>query len=378
MTVKPYCLAVTSYNKNQPGFLDFSYRLKSLAIFFDLEIILVDGQREQDAEIKGARHHYIEMGEGKLGWSTYLHNCFKYIKHKQPDVVVLLHSALSPLSIFLRGTPVCLYWNEHPTNLMHLSQHFSPIKNLITKLLHRFFFVGVKHADLVMPIGEAHYDDLVSHGVDRKKIELMYMGVSEEFVNNSNEKTVDSRFIKLIYVGSVSKARGRDVMLDAMSIVRKKTNDVELKIIGASDEQVAYCKDKIQSLGISDTVTVIKRIGGAEVPAYMHQADVGICLWEVSPWTQFNPPTKLFEYLVAGLPVLASDIRTHTQYVEPWGNGFIFQYDAKSLANAIIEIHGNKRKINSLKHQAELSGEVYKWSGIEPKFINAIKRLIES
>ncbi len=141
--------------------------------------------------------------------------------------------------------------------------------------------------------------------------------------------------LELIYVGSVSKARGRDVMLEALAIANRERCIARLTLVGASDAELAYCRDYASRLGIADAVRVQGRIAGDAVPACLRGADAGLCLWEDLPWWRFNPPTKLFEYLVAGLPVLASDIRTHTAYVAEGHNGFIFSYDSNSLARTI-------------------------------------------
>lgn len=371
------CIVVTYFDERQPGFLDFSYRLHALANAYDLEVVLSLKHCPAELEVEGVHYHHIPMRKGKVGWVRYLIDAARYIKRQNPDVVVLLHSALAPLSLLLRSSPTCLYWNEHPTNLMHLPTSFSPLRWSVTILLQKSFFWGARNANLIMPIGEAHYQDLLDHGVSNNKMALIYMGVSDIFLAKENQVDKQSTYdqVKLIYVGTVSEARGRDVMLEAMAIVAQDTLNVRLTIVGASSEQVGYCQNRISELGIASIVKVIKRIPGAEVPDYIHRSDFGVCLWEVSPWTQFNPPTKLFEYLVAGLPVLASDIKTHTSYISHWKNGLVFEYSAEGLADVIHELVQNKHQIDDLKSRALVSGKHHRWKDIEPIFISAIRQV---
>ena len=199
------------------------------------------------------------------------------------------------------------------------------------------------------------------------------MGVSDDFLLKDCVKKVElNEAVQLVYVGTVSKVRGRDVMLDAMAILVKENIHVHLTIIGASEDELVYCKHRIHELEIEGYVSVFGRLPGSQIPSFLVKADLGICLWEPNPWNEFNPPTKLFEYLVAGVPVLASNIRTHSRYIKDWHNGLIFDYDETSLANAITEMCRHKNRIQTLKDNAVQSAERYLWSGIEPIFLASV------
>jgi glycosyltransferase involved in cell wall biosynthesis len=374
-----HCVVITCFDCNQPGFLDFSYRINSLAKEYRLTIVSQADITQPELLLAQAKYQVISIGNGKLGWLSYLLKCGWLIRQQKPDIVVLLHSAAAPIALLTASIPTCLYWNEHPTNLIHLPTKFSPIRRMITVLLHKLIFFGAKKANLIMPIGEDHQIDLCLHRVDQNKIKMIYMGVSERFLV---KRTINQDGMKLplrlIYVGTVSVQRGRDVMLDAMAILAKEHAEVHLTIIGANEEQLIFCEQRIQHLKIKDYVTVLGRISGEQVPNYLQQADFGICLWEKSPWYEFNPPTKLFEYLTAGLPVLASNIRTHTRYIQDWNNGLIFEYDKTSLAKAISSLYQHRNRIQSLKHNANAAGLQYSWNKLEKVFLQSVRSLLSS
>jgi glycosyltransferase involved in cell wall biosynthesis len=231
--------------------------------------------------------------------------------------------------------------------------------------------------DIVMPIGEAHLEDLHKNGISPSNTRMLYMGVSHDFVPKDNiAQKNPSQSIRLIYTGTVSKVRGRDVMLEAMALLAKENTVAHLTIIGCSEEQLKFCSQRIHELSIENMVTLLGRMSGKDIPAYLAQADVGICLWERTVWTEFNPPTKLFEYLVAGLPILASNISSHTRYVHHWRNGLIFDYDANSLAKTIVTLNNQKSKIGDLRKQAKDSGNQYLWERIEPIFLREVQKLV--
>ena len=368
--MKKKCIVVTCFDQNQPGFLDFSYRIQSLAKKYQLTILSQSEITQTELLFDNIVYKALPCRGGKVGWINYLIKCAQYVRSGQFDIVFLLHSATAPIALLVRSIPVCLYWNEHPTNLIHMPTKFAPIRRLITSALHQLIFFSASKANLLMPIGEEHQDELYKHQIDPNKIKMIYMGVSDDFLLKDSVKKFElNGALQLVYVGTVSKVRGRDVMLDAMAILAKENIHVHLTIIGASEDELVYCKQRINKLEIEEFVSVIGRLPGRKIPNLLVKADLGICLWEPNPWNEFNPPTKLFEYLVAGIPVLASNIRTHSRYIKDWHNGLIFDYDETSLANAITELCTHKNKIQKLKVNASQSAERYLWSGIEPIFL---------
>jgi len=373
------CIVVTCFDQNQPGYLDFSYRIASLAKDYQLTIVSLHEITQSELLLKNISYRVFTVSAGKLGWASYLIKNAMFIRQQKPDVVMLLHSAAAPIVLLIGNIPTCLYWNEHPTNLVHLPTKFAPIRRIVTLALYKILFTSARKASVVMPIGEEHRDDLCKHKVEPQKIVMLYMGVSDQFLLKQTTKEHDTnQTVHLMYLGTVSKVRGRDVMLEAMSILAKKNVGVHLTIVGANQEQLDYCKERILELQIAGMVTVLGRVPGNRIPDYLIQADFGICLWEQNIWNEFNPPTKLFEYLVAGVPVLASNIRTHTRYVQDWKNGLIFDYDAHSLARVIIELDKNKNNIYTFKKHAAESGQRFLWSKLEPTFLASIHTLATS
>lgn len=373
---RPSCVVITCFDEHQPGYMDFLYRIRALSKVYQVTLVSQQTLIQQELMIPRVQYHSIPHQGGKLGWLTYLVKSARYARNLNPDVVMLLHSALAPITMLMGKTPSCLYWNEHPTNLMHMPTGFSPIKKSLTWVLHQLVFFGAKRASLVMPIGEDHHADLLAHGVPAEKMELQYMGVADHFARAPQQPRTDTT-LKLVYTGTVSASRGRDVMLEAMHLVVSNNLYINLHlcIVGASESELAYCQQKIQDLGLQDHVEVLGRIPGDRVHQYLQNADAAICIWQPSQWNMFNPPTKLFEYLVAGLPVLASNIRTHTRYVTHEKTGFIFDYHAQGLAEAIQTLYRQRENLPALKAQARSAGQQYMWSKLEGQFKASVKRV---
>lgn len=373
---KKKCLLVTCFDKDQPGFLDFSYRISALAENYQLTVVSTFAFTQPELQITTVQYIVLGCKQGRMGWLGYLWRCSRLIRQQQPNVVVLLHSMVAPVAVFT-NIPTITYWNEHPTHIAPEPVGFSPIKALTRFAIRWLMYQGARKSALVMPIGEAHRDDLLAHKCKLCQTQMIYMGVAQSFCGvallKGSVKTND--LVQLIYVGSVQKDRGRDVMLEAIAIANKQTKIAHLTIVGASDEQYQYCHTALIKLGITNSVTIHGKVAGQMIPSFMQQADAGLCLWQDLAWYRFNPPTKLFEYFVAGLPVLASNIRTHTQYIEDGFNGIIFDYDSASLAQAIQIIWQRRDELPQMKIRTNQASFAYLWKNIEPDFLNAVEKV---
>ncbi len=372
------CIVVTTFAETQPGFLDFSYRIKSLAAQYQLTVVSTFPLIQAELQLPNVDYVVINASDGRLGWLGYLWKCSTLIRKQRPDVAVLLHAMVAPVAMLVGSIPTVTYWNEHPTHVAPEPEGVSPIKAITRALVRWLMFQGARQSSLVLPIGEAHRDDLLMHGCKLDQTRMIYMGVDQSFSGVAlSVPTINQGLpLRLIYVGSVQKDRGRDVMLEAMAIANQGGKIAHLTIVGANVEQYKYCHETVQKLGVSDSVTINGRLPGHLIPDFMRAADAGLCLWDDLPWYRFNPPTKLFEYLVAGLPVLASNIRTHTEYVQHGSNGLIFEYGSASMADAINQLWQARNQLPSMKLRASESSGAYRWQTIEPAFLEAVRGVV--
>lgn len=378
---RKHCIVVTCFAAGQPGYLDFAYRIRALATTYRLTVVSVAPITVAELQIPDAEYIVFDCGSGRKGWLRYLWQCSRLIRSCHPSVAVLLHSAAAPIALLAGNIPTVTYWNEHPTHFAPSPEGFAPLSRLTRAMVRWLFFRGARASSRVLPIGEAHRDNILDEGCHPKAVHLQYMGVDEFFRAAAQCKPTgvnhSSSPIKLLYVGTVAKARGRDIMIEALAIANQRHEVAHLTLVGASEEELRYCSDYAKRLGVSNSLRIVGRIPGTEIPNFMRSADVGLCLWEDRPWWRFNPPTKLFEYLVAGLPVLASNIRTHTAYIKDEVNGLIFEYEAQDLARVIKKLSAMQTEIASMKIRAAESGERYLWKRIEPDFLAVVAEASE-
>ena len=113
----------------------------------------------------------------------------------------------------------------------------------------------------------------------------------------------------IVYTGTFEAYQGLDMLFDAMSVVRRARPDARLLLAGGDPEQVARAKAQARAAGIGDVTAFAGDRPAAEIPAYLIGADV-----LVSPRSRgTNTPLKIYQYLRAGKPIVATRLLTHTQ-----------------------------------------------------------------
>jgi glycosyltransferase involved in cell wall biosynthesis len=111
-----------------------------------------------------------------------------------------------------------------------------------------------------------------------------------------------------MYVGNLERYQGVDLLLDALALVDSAV-PFKFVAIGGNAAAVAEYRARAAELHLSGRVEFVGARPLAGLGDYLAQADV-----LVSPRASGqNTPMKLYSYLGAGKPVLATRIRSHTQ-----------------------------------------------------------------
>jgi glycosyltransferase involved in cell wall biosynthesis len=94
-----------------------------------------------------------------------------------------------------------------------------------------------------------------------------------------------------------------------MALVRAARPDTRLVMAGGKPAQIARAREQAAAAGIDEVVRFVGERPAAEIPAFLLAADV-----LVSPRSRgTNTPLKIYQYLRAGKPIVATRLLTHTQ-----------------------------------------------------------------
>ncbi|MDP4271321.1 MAG: glycosyltransferase [Bacteroidota bacterium] len=136
----------------------------------------------------------------------------------------------------------------------------------------------------------------------------------------------------LLYQGAVNVGRGLEWVIDAMPYL----NNVVFCIAGDGDI-TQEITDRILRLGLQDKVLMMGKIPFEELYNYTISADLGISLLENRGLNYYySLPNRIFDFVQAQVPVLATDFPEIRNVVEAYQIGtLIDHYEPQYLAGVI-------------------------------------------
>jgi glycosyltransferase involved in cell wall biosynthesis len=112
----------------------------------------------------------------------------------------------------------------------------------------------------------------------------------------------------IVYTGNFARYQGVDILLDGLARVRATHPEVLLVLVGGTPQEVSAWQAKVRAGDLLHWVYFTGAVSPADVNAYLEVADI-----LVSPRTEgMSVPLKIYSYLEAGKPIVATDLAAHT------------------------------------------------------------------
>lgn len=186
--------------------------------------------------------------------------------------------------------------------------------------------------------------------------------------------------LQLFYIGIVLENRGILQILDALHQLHSEGYKADFHCVG---ELYSDLDRKIKSLSyyteIQDHIHFYGRMRLDAGYKLAETMDMGLCIiWPMKNSTE-SYPTKLFEYMAVGLPIITSDFPLYRETVEGNGCGLcVPPFDTEKLKTAILEIHRNVKKSELMVENGKKAvEEKYDWKSQIPLLMGVYKRLAE-
>jgi len=170
---------------------------------------------------------------------------------------------------------------------------------------------------------------------------------------------------RILYVGGLCEARGTLLALAALREARRSLPELRLELIGWVME--AETGRAIQEAVAEGWCTHVPRVGPDALLALAAGAGVGLVTLLPRPNYLEALPTKLFEYMAMGIPVLASDFPLWRGLVQASGSGRLAVPEPGPVARALVELCSDPGQLRRYA-QAGRSAyrERYRWEAEAP------------
>jgi len=186
----------------------------------------------------------------------------------------------------------------------------------------------------------------------------------------------DFSTIHLLYVGTLSK-RNIHETVDGLALFLKtnKTIKIEYEIVGSGyKKDEITLKESIDKNSLNDIVHLHGYIKYSELSPFFIKCNVGVVYIPQVDYYQNQPSTKLYEYLLTGIPVIATNTNENRLELNITC-GVICEDNPIGFSEALEKIYQNRMNYDSSqiqKQKRKSTWEIIVKENVEPYF----KRII--
>ena len=197
-----------------------------------------------------------------------------------------------------------------------------------------------------------------------------------ECKSESKKKTNNLPFITvhenkiIVYQGALNVGRGIEHMIDAMQYI----DNAVFLIIGEGDISDEL-KEKVNSLQLNKKVIFKGKISFSDIHEYTSQADIGITIEENYSLNYYYAlPNKLFDYIRATVPILASKLPEIEKIINKYEIGeFIENHNPEHIAEKVKIMLNNSEKQEFWKKNLQKASNEFCWENEE----SVLKQIFE-
>ena len=256
-----------------------------------------------------------------------------------------------------------------------LSKDWLPraLRGAVSKLIDLTERVSARLFDAVV----AATPDIARRFPAHKTVIVQNFPLLSEFA--SGECVVPGRIRRdLVYVGNIADIRGVIEMVEAMAILQRERPGMCLNVAGRFLS--VSLEERVRAM---DGATAARFLGWQsrdQVSKLLSSALAGLVVLHPTPSYQRAYPVKLFEYMAAGIPVIASDFPLWRQIVQEAECGLLVDpHDPRAIADAAIWLceHESEARAMGAAGAAAVRSR-FNWSHEAEKLLRLYARLASS
>jgi glycosyltransferase involved in cell wall biosynthesis len=181
--------------------------------------------------------------------------------------------------------------------------------------------------------------------IPAKRSDIVPLGAEVFFDGNHNFNTLD-----LLYVGALNDRDVDKTVKGLQLFLQKKEHqnlNIHYTIIGfGSEAEELKITASISDNNMANIVNFVGRKTYEELKPYFSTSTIGVVFVPQTPWYDFQPVTKLFEYLLSGMPVIATNTYENKLIVND-KNGVLINDTPEEFCNGLTGVFLKMNSYNS-------------------------------
>jgi len=180
--------------------------------------------------------------------------------------------------------------------------------------------------------------------------------------------------IAIIQGNGINIDKGAEELIDAVGLI----TGIVLLVVGSGDV-VPNLKLRVNELNIGQKVIFIPSVPWEILISYTKSADVGMCLEKDTNLNyRFSLPNKLFDYISAGIPVIASNLPETSKILGEYNCGLlIHDVTPKEIFDALSLLKMDRSRLLKLKNNAIVASEKLNWEIESKRVVEFYKKVLK-
>jgi len=193
-----------------------------------------------------------------------------------------------------------------------------------------------ENATLIVAVSQGVAEYLAQIPEARGRVQVIPNGVNPRRfdVNPKAVRAAADHTFTIGFVGTLKPWHGLRVLMEAFAELRKRDPAIRLLVVGAGPER-ENLEAELESRGLLNSAHFTGGVDPCEVPELLSSMDVGVLPGTKSEEYYFSP-LKVYEYMCAGLPVVAGRVGQLETVIEDEINGLLCTVgDVSEFAKAL-------------------------------------------
>jgi glycosyltransferase involved in cell wall biosynthesis len=319
--------------------------------------------------------YFIAAVYVKLFW-LHLSKRYRIVHvHNMPDILAI--TALLPK---LSGAKVILDLHD-PMPEVYMTKYsmteFHPVIRFL-KFLEKWC---IRFSDLVITTNISFRDLFISRGCPPGKIHIIMNSPQEVIFNKykvkqNKDTTLNQNGFDIMYHGHIVEMHGLDIAIEAVARIQYKIPNLTLHVYNDGNF-LKQIQKQVDDLNLRDIVKFHGTVPIEKIAEAIASIDVGIVPSRMTPFTNLNFPTRIFECLIIGKPIIVPRTQGIGDYFDEDSIYFFDADNVDDLAEQIVNVYSNTSK---RKHILTQGIEVYKqhrWKLQQEQLVSLATMLLE-
>lgn len=366
---------------------------------FSVDIICLMNIGEPKEEvINGVHVHRLNMKRQRKGKLKYLwlyivfivrsflmvnmldlRNKYKIVHiHNMPDILIF-----SAIIQKIKGAKIILDLHD-PMPEVYMTKYSLSSDHIIIKTLKFLERLCINFSDLVLTPNIAFRDLFMSRGCAENKIHIIMNSPQESIFFQDSKKdakkvvrqdVINGKKFIVMFHGTIVERHGLDTAVEAFVHLKEQIPGAVFLVFGEGDFVDSFLKLR-DKYNLTDFIHYYGHVPIEDIVSVIPMIDVGLIPNKSSPFTDLNLPTRIFEYLCLGKPVIVPRTQGILDYFKE-DEIYFFQSDnPTNLSQVILDVYSNHKRKQEIVRKGIAVYRRHTWDGERERLLKIVSNLL--